>query len=151
MSGHVDVRVRVAAPLDAVWAAANDPSVWAGAGHPVGGLARDGERVRFQVTTPPDGAGRVFSYQVERIADERSRTVYSRRFDSADFLYSHVWFGYEPAGQGTEMRCVVDFETRPGASLDDAGMAAAMELGLTRNLQETARRIEGATEGAGGR
>jgi hypothetical protein len=150
MSGHVDIRALVAAPLDTVWDAANDPAVWRGAGHPVDDLIHDGDRVRFRVATAPDAAGRRFSYQVERTADRSARTVYSRRFDSPEFRYSHVWFGYRQLAEGTEMRCVVDFEMRPEATLGDGEMAVVMERALARNLQETARRIEGAqSEGNG--
>ena len=148
MAGHVDVRATVAASLDAVWAAANDPAEWAGAGHPVGEVTADGERTRFRVTTPPDPAGRSFGYDVERIADPVARTVYSRRFGSPDFRYGHVWFSYSPAGPATEIRCVVDFEMTEASPLGDADMAALMERGLRRNLTETARRIEGAGRGA---
>lgn len=149
MAAHVDVRTLVAAPLDMVWAAANDPAGWAGAGHPVRDLTVEDDRVRFAVTTPPDERGRSFSYSVERSPNQAARTVYSRRFGSADFRYSHVWFAYSAAGTATEVRCVVDFEMTAEASLGDAEMAALMERGLRRNLTETARRIEGAGRGAG--
>jgi aromatase len=150
MSGHVDVCAEVAVPVEKVWAAANDPGVWAGAGHPVEDLSADGLRSVFRVVTPPDPAGRSFSYRVERIADPAARTVFSRRFDSDEFLYSHVWFAYRWINGKTEMRCVVDFEMRPGAALDDTEMTAVMTRGLARNLQQTARRIEGADREAPG-
>jgi aromatase len=148
VAGHVDVRTLVDAPLAAVWAAANDPAEWAGAGHPVRDVTGGGDRIRFSVTTPPDEQGRSFSYDVERTADERSGTVYSRRIGSPDFRYSHVWFRYAEAGPVTEVRCVVDFEMTDEAPLGDAEMAELMARGLRRNLTETARRIEGAGRGA---
>jgi aromatase len=150
VAGHIDVRTVVVAPPDVVWAAANDPAEWAGAGHPVHDLAVDGGRVVFTVTTPPDEHGRSWSYAVERVVDEAARTVYSRRYRSPDFRYGHVWFAYSPVAAGTEVRCVVDFEMTAAAALTDAEMAALMERGLRRNLTETARRIEGARRGATG-
>jgi aromatase len=101
-----------------------------------------GDRVRFLVTTPPDDRGRSFSYRVERVADPLTRTVYSRRYDSPDLRYSHVWFAYTPEGAGTRMRCVVDFELADGARTDETEAAALMEQGLRRNMAGTARRIE---------
>lgn len=142
MSGHVDIRVTVAAPLAAVWADANDPARWAAAGHPVTDVSDIAGRTRFRVTTPPDREGRTFAYTVERTADEAAKTVYSRRFDSSDFRYGHVWFAYTATEAGTEMRCVVDFEMTAAAQVTDADMAALMENGMRRNMIETARQIE---------
>lgn len=142
MAEHVDVRTLVRAPLPVVWAAANDPEVWARAGHPVQDLVVDGDRISFTVTTPLDERGRTSSYQVERVADEAGRTVYSRRLSSPDFRYSHVWFAYSVVGAATEMRCVVDFEMAPDAATSDGDMAALLEGGLRRNLIATADQIE---------
>jgi len=142
VAGHIEVVVPVAAPLDVVWAVANDPAAWSGTGHPVRDLVTTGDTSRFRVVTGPDAAGRSWSYTVERIVDEPARTVFSRRIGSPDFRYGHVWFGYASAGEGTEMRCVVDFETTPRASVGDAEMAALMEQGMRRNMTEIARMAE---------
>jgi hypothetical protein len=142
MAGHVDVRVLARAPLERVWAAANDPAEWAAAGHPVHDLERDGRRLSFRVVTPPDALGRSWTYLVERLADEGRRTVYSRRLGSADFAYSHVWYGFEPAPGGTEIRCVVDFEMAAGAAASDAEMESVMGRAMSQNLAATARRAE---------
>jgi hypothetical protein len=132
MAGHVDVRVVVRAPLERVWAASTDPEQWARAGHPVRNVQRRGDRLRFRVA-----AGGV----VERVEDAGRRTVYSRRLDT-EFVYCHVWFGHEEVADGTELRCVADFETSPWAMATDTEMEAVVRRALRANLAATARLAE---------
>ena len=132
MAGHVDVRVVARAPLERVWAAAIDPTEWARAGHPVGGADRRGDRLRFRVGTD----------LVERAEDARHRTVYSRRIDSDEFAYCHLWFGHEEVAEGTELRCVADFEMAPSSAVCDAQMETVMGRALRANLAATARLAE---------
>jgi hypothetical protein len=140
MAGHVDVRAVARAPVERVWALAIDPEQWARAGHPVGTVERRGERMRFRVATGV----------VERVPDPRHRTVFSRRIDSNEFLYCHLWFGHEEVADGTELRCVVDFEMSPSAIAGDAEMEVAIERALRANLAATARLAEGpAADGPG--
>jgi Polyketide cyclase / dehydrase and lipid transport len=133
MAGHVDVRVVARAPLERVWAVSTDPAAWARAGHPVRDVERRGDRLRFRTATGP----------VERVEDAMRRTVYSRRLDSEEFVYCHVWFGHEEVAEGVELRCVADFELAPGAVASDAEMAAVMTGALCANLAATARLAEG--------
>ena len=132
MAGHVDVRVVARAPLERVWAMATDPEQWARAGHPVGAVERRGDRMRFRVATGV----------VERVADPRHRTVFSRRVDSDEFVYCHLWFGHQEVAGGTELRCVADFEMSPSAIAGDAEMEAVIERALRANLAATARLAE---------
>jgi hypothetical protein len=132
MAGHVDVRVVARAPVERVWAASTDPEQWAQAGHPVQDIRRHGDRLRFRVS--PGGL-------VERVEDEIHRTVYSRRLDK-DFVYCHVWFGHEEVPDGTEIRCVADFETAPWAMATDTEMEAVIRRALKANLAATARMAE---------
>jgi hypothetical protein len=132
MAGHVDVRVVARAPLERVWALATDPGQWARAGHPAGTVERRGDRMRFRVATGV----------VERVDDSRHRTVYSRRIDSSEFVYCHLWFGHEEVAAGTELRCVADFEMSPSAIAGDAEMEAVIERALRANLAATARLAE---------
>ena len=133
MAGHVDVRVVARAPVERVWAMATDPEQWARAGHPVGSVERRGDRMRFRVATGV----------VERVADPRHLTVFSRRVDSDEFVYCHLWFGHEEVADGTELRCVADFEMSPSAVAGDAEMEAVIERALLANLAATARVAEG--------
>jgi len=133
MAGHVDVRVVARAPVERVWAMATDPEQWARAGHPVGSVERRGDRMRFRVATGV----------VERVADPRHLTVFSRRVDSDEFVYCHLWFGHEEVADGTELRCVADFEMSPSAVAGDVEMEAVMERALLANLAATARVAEG--------
>lgn len=132
MAGHVDVRVVARAPLERVWAVATDPEQWALAGHPVVSAERRGDRLRFRVATGV----------VERVEDARRRTVFSRRIDSTEFVYCHLWFGHEEVAGGTELRCVADFEMSRSAAAGDAEMEAAIERALRANLAATARLAE---------
>jgi ketosteroid isomerase-like protein len=149
MSGHVEICRFVAAPLDSVWQADNDPAVWAAAGHAVIDPEIAGDSIRFKVKTPPDAAGRSWSYSVERILDSDRKTVYSRRTGCDDFLYSCMWVGYFPVTGGTEIRCVVDFEMAPGATVDDDGMARRMEEGMRLNMTKLAGVVEQGRAGEG--
>jgi hypothetical protein len=132
MAGHVDVRVVARAPLDRVWAVATNPEQWARAGHGVSRVERRGDRLRFRVATGV----------VERVEDARLRTVFSRRIDSGEFVYCHLWFGHEEVADGTELRCVADFEMSPSAHAGDAEMEAAIGRALRANLAATARLAE---------
>jgi hypothetical protein len=132
MAGHVDVRVVARAPLERVWAVAANPEQWARAGHGVGQVDRRGDRLRFRVATGV----------VERVEDARHRTVFSRRIDSHEFVYCHLWFGHEEVADGTELRCVADFEMSPSALAGDAEMEVAIERALRANLAATARLAE---------
>jgi hypothetical protein len=132
MAGHVDVRVVARAPVERVWAVATDPAQWARAGHPVRDVERRGDRMRFRVATG----------LVERVEDARHRTVYSRRLESDEFVYCHLWFAHEEVADGTELRCVADFEMAPGAAAGDAAMEVVMGRALRVNLAATARLAE---------
>ena len=101
-------------------------------GRPLGHAERRGDRVRFRA---PTGL-------VERVEDARHRTVYSRRPDSDEFAYCHLWFGHEPVADGTELRCVADFEMAPSAAVGDAEMEAVVRQALRANLAATARLAE---------
>jgi predicted ester cyclase len=138
MAGHVDVSVIATAPVPVVWAVATDPAQWAAGGHPARGFRAADGRARFEVSTPPDAAGRSWDFTVERVEDPVAHTVYSRRLDSPDFRYSHTWFAYTEVPGGTELRCVVDFEMEPGAVLGDAAMAAVMQAAVRTNMTKTA-------------
>jgi hypothetical protein len=154
MAGHVDLRVIALAPLERVWAVANDPVEWARAGHAVQELVDLGDRLRFRVTMPGDEGSSAWTYVVERVMDVERRTVYSRWLEIDHFTYTHLWFSYEPVEQGTEIRCVVDFEMAPESLVQDREMEAAMVLALGRNLAASARLAEasaGATSRSGPR
>jgi aromatase len=148
--GHVDVRVVARAPLDVVWQAANDRGTWARTGHPVRDASEWGTESTFDVTTPPDWQGRSWTFTVHRLRDDDTRTVYSRRYGCDEMVYSTVWFHYEPVADGTEMRCVTDFEMAPGASATTAEMAQITEVAMQRNLTQIAAAAEGALTETGG-
>ncbi|MGH3793529.1 MAG: SRPBCC family protein [Pseudonocardiaceae bacterium] len=143
-AGHVDVRVAARAPLEQVWAVANDRTAWAHAGHPVRTPFDFGDESRFNVTTPPDPHGRSWSFQVHRIRDDERKTVFSRRYDTPDFVYSTQWFGYQEVGEHTEMRCVADFEMSPAAALDTTEMTGIMTAAMSANMTQVARSAESA-------
>jgi hypothetical protein len=68
--------------------------------------------------------------------------VFSRRYDSEDFLYSTQWFGYEEVAGGTEMRCVADFQTTGRGGVGDAEMGEIMTAAMSANLIQLARVAE---------
>lgn len=141
--GHVDIRMTVKAPVEPVWAAANDPVQWAAAGHGVHDVYEIREGIRFRVTAPAGADGSTISFLVERYPDQERKTVFSRRLQSDRFRYSHVWFAYTPTSEGTEMRCVVDFEGTSGSTAADQQLASLMERQMRRNMAAIAARITG--------
>jgi len=146
LTGHVDVRVSAQAPLERVWAIANDRTAWAHTGHPVSAAFDEGPESVFAVHTPPNEADQRWSFTVHRVRNDESKTVFSRRYGSPDFLYSTQWFGYRETGGETELRCVSDFELTPAADVHRADMEQTMGSAMTGNMTRIAQLAETATQ-----
>lgn len=74
MAGHVDIRVRVHAPLEVTWRIANETDSGGPAGdssrhspgHDVISWEPERNRITYRIATAPDAAGQTWSYHVER-------------------------------------------------------------------------------------
>lgn len=147
MAGHLDIRVKVDAPLEVTWRIANETD----SGGPVGDSGRhspghdviswepDRNRITYRITTPPDGNGQSWSYYVERTTDPANKTAYARRWGNEHFTYSYAFWQYTGSGAASEIRCVCDFEMAPGAPLGDREMEAFMERGTRAAMEASAR------------
>jgi aromatase len=145
MSGHVENKVFIAAPVELTWELANsteNDKRHSPDGHAV--VAEDparGSRV-LRVATPPDVDGRVWEYHVERVMDAERHLVYARRFGNPFFLYSCALWVYAPAPGGSTIRCVQDFETTSRSPVDDEKMAELLFTGTEGALRSTVELIE---------
>ncbi|KUO15286.1 SRPBCC family protein [Streptomyces dysideae] len=145
MSEHTENTVFIDAPLELVWEMTNDVASWPDLFSEYASaeiLERHGDTVRFRLTTHPDPDGKAWSWVSERTADPSSRTVRAHRVEPGAFSYMWIFWQYWAAGKGTEMRWVQDFEMKPEAPLDDAGMRerinrnSAVQMGRIKDLVE---------------
>jgi hypothetical protein len=125
MAGHIDVRVKVAAPLETTWQIASETESGGPAnadnrhspGHDVVSWEPEKNRITYRITTAPDANGHAWSYFVERTTDPASKTAYARRWGNENFIYSYAFWQYTGSESGSEIRCVCDFEMAPGSPL----------------------------------
>jgi hypothetical protein len=157
MAGHIDIRVKVGAPLEVVWRIANEAESGGpvkdsdrhSPGHDVISWEPERNRITYRITTAPDGAGRAWTYYVERTSDPVNKTAYARRWGNEHFNYSYAFWQYTGTGSGSEIRCVCDFEMTPGAPLSEREMEAFMERGTRAAMHASARVAEEAAGPAG--
>jgi aromatase len=146
MSAHTDNEVLIAAPLDLVWEVANDverwPELFAGEYAAAEVLERDGDRVRFRLTTAPGPDGRSYTWVSERCLDRGRGTVSSRRIEPGPFRYVHLFQSFTAVADGTRLRWVQDFEARPEAPFTDEGMRRRIDAGAQANLRRHKEVIE---------
>lgn len=147
MSGHTDNSILIAAPMDLVWRMTNDVEAWPRLFSEYSTtevVERRGDSVRFKIALHPDENGEVWSWVSERTADPRSRTVRSHRVETGVFKYMSLFWEYVQEDDGVRLRFVQDFEVKPGAPLDDAGMTerlnrnTAVQLRLIRDKVQAA-------------
>lgn len=147
---HVDNSVVIAAPYDLVWEMTNDVASWPELFSEYASaevLERDGDTVRFRLTTVPDENGGVWSWVSERRMDREQRTVRAHRVETGPFAYMEIFWSYRETPDGVEMRWVQDFHLKPTAPLDDA----AMQDRMNRNTAVQLARIKKLVEHRAGR
>jgi aromatase len=145
MSAHTENSVLIAAPLDLVWAMTNDVASWPKLFSEYASaeiLAHEANTVRFRLTTHPDPDGRSWSWVSERTADPATRTVRAHRVETGAFAYMWIFWQYRATDAGTELRWVQDFEMRPDAPLDDAGMRDRINRNSAVQMQRIKERVE---------
>ncbi len=151
MAGHIDVRVKVSAPLEVMWEVANEIETPGTATGPADRHAQNHEivqwnpelnRITYRINPGPDPANRTWAYQAERIVNAADKTAYARRWGNENFLYSYAFWQYTGTGAESELRCVADFEMIPGSPMDDGQMEAFMSRGTLAAMEKTARAAE---------
>jgi hypothetical protein len=155
MAGHVDVLVKVAAPLEVTWRIASETEQGGPAdaahrhspGHDVVSWEPERNRITYRITTAQDANGHAWTYYVERTTDPAGKTAYARRWGNENFTYSYAFWQYTGSGAGSEIRCVCDFEMAPGSPMSDREMETFMERGTRAAMESTARAAEAALTG----
>ncbi|AXK32538.1 polyketide cyclase [Streptomyces armeniacus] len=154
MSERTDNAVVVDAPLDLVWDMTNDLESWTelfSEYAAVEVLSRDGDTVTFRLTLHPDEQGRSWSWVSERTSDRRSLVVNAHRVETGVFTYMHIRWEYAPEpGGGVRMRWIQEFEMKPDAPLDDAGMRDRLNRNTAVQQARIKERIEAAARGTDG-
>jgi ribosome-associated toxin RatA of RatAB toxin-antitoxin module len=150
MAGHTDNAIVINAPMDLVWTMTNDVESWPQLFSEYSEatiLDRRGDTIRFRLTLHPDESGRSWSWVSERTVNRHTRTVRARRVETGVFEYMNIRWEYEPVEGGVRMRWIQDFQMKPDAPLDDAGMTER----LNRNTAVQMDRIKKLVEAAGPR
>ena len=145
MPGHTDNSIVVAAPMSLVWERTNDIAAWPELFSEYGAaeiLEQRDNTVRFRLTTRPDEQGNTWSWVSERTMDPDTATTRSQRVETGVFKYMSIFWEYTRTPEGVRMRWVQDFEMRPGAPLDEAGMTRRINDNTALQMARIKRLIE---------
>ena len=149
MAGRTDNSVVIDKPIDEVWTRMNDLENWTNLFTEYSSveiLERDGNTVKFRLTTHPDPEydGQVWSWTSERTMDPESYTTKSHRIETGPFEYMNIEWYFEPENGGTKMRWVQDFSMKPDAPADDAGAEEYMNKNTHVQMGVIKERLEAA-------
>ncbi len=147
LSSHTDNAITIDAPIELVWEMTNDIESWPQLFSEYAlaeVLERRGDTVRFRLALHPDDNGTVWSWVSERTADPVSRTVRSQRVETGVFKYMFLFWEYVQRDDGILLRFVQDFEMKPGAPLDDAGMTERLNTNTPIQLKLIKKVVEAA-------
>jgi aromatase len=124
VSGHTDNRIVIRAPLDRVWAVTNDVASWPSLFSEYASaeiLETADNYVKFRLTTHPEN-NQTWSWVSERRLDPDNHVVHAQRVETGPFEYMNIRWEYRAVGDAVEMRWLQDFQMKPTAPVDDAGM-----------------------------
>jgi len=147
---RTDNAIVIAAPLQTVWDAMNDIEAWPQlfteyAEAKV--LHRDGDKVRFRLTTHPDPehGGAVWTWVSERTADPATHTTTARRIETGPFLFMRIDWAFRTVPGGTEMRWIQQFAMKANAPVDDAGAEDYLNRNTRAQMATIKERLERAS------
>ncbi|GLY44518.1 polyketide cyclase [Amycolatopsis sp. NBRC 101858] len=149
MAGHTDNEIVIDAPFDRVWRMTNDVANWPRLFSEYAEaviLEQRGDTVQFRLSLHPDENGKTWSWVSERTPDPATRTVRAHRVDTGVFKYMSLFWEYEDLGGSVRMRWVQDFEMKPGAPLDDAGMTDRLNTNSAGQLKLIKDKVEAAAD-----
>ncbi|MDA3647669.1 SRPBCC family protein [Saccharopolyspora indica] len=152
MSAHTENEIVINAPMDLVWKMTNDVATWPRLFSEYAEaeiLEQRGETVRFRLALHPDEQGRVWSWVSERTPDEQTRTVRAHRVETGPFKYMWIFWEYQEVDGGVRMRWVQDFEMKPQAPVDDAGMAERIDTNSPVQMRLIRDKVEAAAAARG--
>jgi aromatase len=145
MACNTDNAVVIDAPLDFVWEAMNDVERWPNLFTEYASveiLQRDGDTVRFRLTTHPDPEynGQVWSWVSDRTPDHHTHTSHAQRVETGPFEFMNIDWSFEDVEGATNMRWRQHFAMK---NPDDN---AAWEAGINENtviqMQAIKERLE---------
>ena len=144
---RTDNAIVVAAPRQFVWDTMNQIERWPELFSEYAEakiLAREGDTVRFRLTTHPDEehGGTVWSWVSERTADPATYTSTARRVETGPFQYMHIDWSFEEVPEGTLMRWQQDFSMKPTAPVDDAAAEDYMNRNTKIQMDVVRTRLE---------
>jgi aromatase len=151
VSASTENSVVVDAPMQLVWDMTNDVPSWPElfteyAAAEV--LEQDATSVTFRLTMHPDASGVSWSWVSKRVLDPVARVVRAHRVETGPFEFMTIVWEYEQLPEGVQMRWRQEFAMKPGAPVDDAGMAARINTNTPVQMQVIRRRIEAAAAAA---
>jgi aromatase len=145
MAKRTDNSITINAPLDLVWDVTNDVERWPNLFTEYAQaeiLERDGNSVTFRLSMHPDENGKVWSWVSKRTSDPQTRTVKAHRVETGPFEFMNIEWYYEPAGNGTKMRWVQEFQMKPGAPLNDGQMEDRINTNTKVQMNVIKERVE---------
>jgi aromatase len=147
MPGSVDNSVFIGAPLEFVWETMNDIERWPELFTEYASaeiLERDGDTVRFRLTTVPDPehGGKVWTWVSERTADPATHTSRAHRIETGPFRYMRIQWSFTAIDGGTEMRWRQQFSMKPEAPADDAGAEDYLDRNTRVQMRAIKERLE---------
>jgi aromatase len=149
VGSRTDNSVVIEAPLDLVWDAMNDIENWPKLFTEYASaeiLAREGNTVRFRLTTHPDPEhdGQVWSWVSERTAEPANHTSRARRIETGPFEFMQIEWSFASVPRGTEMRWVQTFSMKPEAPADNASAADYLNRNTRAQMATIKERLEAA-------
>jgi aromatase len=147
MAGRTDNSVVIDKPIDEVWTKMNDLENWTNLFTEYSSveiLERDGNTVKFRLTTHPDPEydGQVWSWTSERTMDPDSYTTKSHRIETGPFEYMNIEWYFEPENGGTKMRWVQDFSMRESAPANDEQAEEYLNNNTAEQMKAIKERLE---------
>ena len=147
MAGRTDNSVVIDKPIDEVWTKMNDLENWTNLFTEYSSveiLERDGNTVKFRLTTHPDPEydGQVWSWTSERTMDPDSYTTKSHRIETGPFEYMNIEWYFEPEGDGTKMRWVQDFSMKESAPANDEQAEEYLNKNTAEQMKAIKERLE---------
>ncbi|WP_433429241.1 cupin domain-containing protein [Nonomuraea sp. CA-141351] len=146
MIGHTDNFIDIAAPIGYVFAQTNDVRSWPDlfSEYAKAEILEESENsVTFRLTMHPDEQDRVWSWVSTRTWETSTWTVRSRRVEKGAFEFMNItWTFEELEPDVTRMRWVQDFEMRPDAPLDTAGMTERINANTTIQMNLIKEKVE---------
>jgi aromatase len=146
MIGHTDNAIDVDAPVAFLFTQTNDVRGWPDlfSEYAKAEVLEESETsTTFRLTMHPDEAGRTWSWVSTRSWDTETWTVRSRRVEKGPFEFMNItWTFEEVAPDRTRMRWVQDFEMKPGAPVDTAGMTERINTNTKIQMELIKKRVE---------